>query len=67
VVVEQVTDEAIRDRLSLALKGPYRKAQGNALGLETEQRTNLPSPERATEVVRNSELLSRIQDQEDLI
>jgi hypothetical protein len=47
--------------VDLALKGPYRKAQGNALGLETEQRIDLPSPERATEVVRHSGLLSPFQ------
>ena len=35
--------------------------EGNALGLETEQRIDLPSPERATEVVRHSGLLSPFQ------
>jgi hypothetical protein len=47
--------------VDLALKGPYMKAQGNALGLETEQRINLPSPERAAEVVLQSGLLSPFQ------
>ena len=43
------------------------KAQGNTLGLETEQRIDLPSPERATEVVRHSGLLSPFQGWNDFI